>query len=816
MQTRIVFIFLLFPFFAFSQVIPASSSAFAKGDWIKMGVVEEGIYKITYADLVQQGINVGSVRPSELKVFGIDWGDLPQNNDSGFSFDPLELAVHIEGENDGIFNEQDYILFYARGPHKFELTSNASVFELGYNHYSDTAYYFLNINSGSASKRVLTQANSWDGLNLLTSYDAGFYYKSEQNSRIMSGRDWYGEYYSASAKSRLYQMPNWVLANNSTVKLAVSLLGYTFEPALFTFKLGGFTLGNLDMSPVIDYRYADKGIIERDTFAIASTLLPPAPQLIIDFSANAGSRISEGYMEHLIYQAERPLITVDTQTKFSSLNSLKSAISSYQITLDKPLTDIWDVTDLQNPASQLFSIQSGKVNFGSESSRLHSFIAFDRNSNNLLKPLSFETVINQNLKDQSPVDLIIITPELFSPQAEELAAFRRQNDGFDVQVTSINEIYNEFSGGRRDPSAIRNYVRYMYWRDDSPQKLKYVLLFGKGTFDAKNIMGYNNNFIPVYESRNSLNPLNSYGSDDFYAFLDANEGYWEEYAGNEPDMDVAIGRLPVKNQTEAAALVSKIIHYSSSKQTLGSWRNEVLFVADDGDFNIHQSQSNQMAMYVDTTFSGMHPKRLFLDNFIQEPRTGGEKSPDMEKALSRYIEEGSLIVNFTGHGGPGGWMQEGILDNSDINNWTNINKLPLFVTATCEFGRHDNPTRISGGELIILKEDGGGIGLVTTSRPVFSTTNFILNKAFYAEVFGKQNNSYKPLGEVFRQTKNNSMNGVFNRNFSLLGDPSMTLNYPEHEVKVKSINSVQPDLIDLQGLSSVTVAGNIVDFSGQL
>jgi hypothetical protein len=421
-------------------------------------------------------------------------------------------------------------------------------------------------------------------------------------------------------------------------------------------------------------------------------------------------------------------------------------------------------------------------------------------------------VASQNLKDGQVPNLVIVSPPAFRAEADRLAEMRRQHDGLSVRVVSLPEIYNEFSSGRQDVSAIRNYMKYLY--DTDAAQLKYLLLFGKGSYDYRRRAG-NTNFVPTYESRNSVHPIFSYSSDDYYGFLEDGEGQWEESFMGDHTMEIGVGRLPVKSAADARVVVDKLVHYATSARTQGRWRNRVVFVADDGDNNKHQRDAEQLSRAIDTAYASFSTTKIYLDAFPQEALPGSEAAPAANQRIERELKQGALILNYTGHGSETRWTQENIFNVNTINQLRNYDQLPFFVTATCEFGRHDDPDQVSGAEQLILSERGGAIGLVTTARPVYSNTNLLLNQAFYAQVFAEEDGNFLTVGEIFRRTKNNALSGPVNRNFSLLGDPSMKLNYPQDRVvlgrpEVQRADGTYVPVDTLAALDRVRLSGRVV------
>jgi hypothetical protein len=479
---------------------------------------------------------------------------------------------------------------------------------------------------------------------------------------------------------------------------------------------------------------------------------------------------------------------------------------------------LWDITDPQNVSLQSFQFSSDKLTFSTSTTSLKKFIVF--NSDKSIAP-NFESKLpNQNLHALSPPQLIIITHPDFRKEADRLAAHRQNKSGVSTKVVTTEEVYNEYAGGKQDFTAIRDFIRDLYKKPSSA--LKNALLFGRGSYDYKNRVFNNTNFVPIYESINSLSPLETYSSDDYFGMLKDPDGAWTENPAQSSSMDVGVGRIPAKKPEEAKVVVDKLIEYDTDPRAAGKWRKDFLFVADDGDFNIHQSQSDQIANSINVANPEFDVKKLFLDSFDQIQRNTGPASPDATRALDLDIRAGQAIVNFTGHGSEKVWMQEQALTETIVLSWKNSPQYPLFVTATCEFGRNDDPFIISSGERILFQPKGGGIGLVTTARPVNSSTNFTLNKAFYAALFKKENNQFRDLGSIFRETKNTSLSGVANRNFSLLGDPSMKLAFGDNQVIVDEILT-STGSSTLKGLSMVTLKGQIKnnsirvdDFTGEV
>ncbi|MGI8891852.1 MAG: type IX secretion system sortase PorU, partial [Bacteroidia bacterium] len=495
-------------------------------------------------------------------------------------------------------------------------------------------------------------------------------------------------------------------------------------------------------------------------------------------------------------------------------------------------TEVWDITNPLEPQKRNLSFSGSTAIFRAEADSLREFIAF---GSTYLTPKAVGSIMNQNLHALSQVDMVIVAHPSFLSEANRLADFHRNSTNISVHVVTPYQIYNEFSSGAQDITAIRDFMRMFYERAQIPEeKPRFLLLFGDGSIDNKHRVGGNTNFIPTFQSLESLYVLSSYVSDDFYGSLDPSEGNWDTGNVNNESVDVGIGRLPVKNLGEAKAVVDKIIRYSSPlnpsdfnfefsangyrKGSYGDWRNIIAFMADDEDGTIHMLQANQTAISVENKYPNYITDKIYFDAYKQVSTPGGERYPDAKDAMNKRIDRGALIFNYTGHGGELGLGHERVLEIADVNSWKNINNLPAFFTATCEFSRFDDPYRTSAGELTFLNPNGGAIALFTTTRVVNSGANSNLNNAFYNQVFEPEPNGEMPfMGDVFRRTKNTTSGGVNDLNFSLLGDPAQKLAYPKHGVVTTKINdkAIGTDPDTIQGLSKVTVEGMVVDNNGQ-
>lgn len=795
-----------------------SGSVLGNGSWYKLEILKDGVYKLDHKFLSDIGINPASIDPRRIKIFGNGGGMLPQANNAARAQDLVENSIWVKGEDDGKFGQGDFVVFYAQGPDSYNYDGNLSYER---NIYSNKNYYFLTIGTDNGL-RVENAENEGSGFPKINTYNTFQYYEKESYNLLSSGREWYSESFDLTT-SQTYDFNFPARASGTDIKVTSAVMAQSFAVSQFTVKLNGLSLGNQQIEAIPDYRlkafeHDIKGRENVSQFIISSDQIAEDKlSVTVSYEKNSSGR-SVGYLNYLLVEATCKLELNGSYTVFRNYESVSNANSTFEVKVPNDHIQIWDITSPLAPKNQSFSAAGNLVSFGTSTTSLKEFVVFE--TSKLSAPIFTSQISNQNLRAMSTPDLLIITHPTLISEANRLAAFRSSHDKLSVQVATTEQVYNEFSSGKQDLSAIRDFARHLY---NKGSHLKYLLLFGKGSYDYKDFLKDNTNIVPIYESRNSLHPLFTYGSDDFYGFLEDDEGDWFEDSPGNHTLDIGIGRLPVKNTEQAKKVVDKLIRYSTDEKGFGSWRNRVLFVADDEDTNDYPEQSDQLAVLVDTVFKNFNYQKLYLDSYPQISAANGETSPQAKEALDAAVEQGMLVVNYLGHGGETGWTQEYILDLFMIESWKNSPQLPLFVTATCEFGRHDDPRRISGGEMLVTNSTGGGIALIGTCRPVYASSNFQLNKAFYKEVFRKENNEYLRLGDIIRFTKNNSVTGVNNRNFALLGDPSLRLNYPEKNIALKSINGKAVNIDTLSALSTVTVAGNIEEdgmvatsFNGEL
>lgn len=811
----------------------ASRSVLASGDWFKIGVPASGMYKLDRAALQAMGVNLQNLNPRNLRLYGNGGGMLPQANSAPRHDDLVENAIWVEGEQDGSFDNNDYLLFYGQGPHTWSenLVTGQTPFVHSLNLYTDTTYYYLTVGS-SAGLRVSQQASVPGSFPEVNAYDEHWFHEVDLRNMVNSGREWYGEEFNSFTTQQNFAIPASDLVSNSTVWLTSAVMANSPESSSFSVRLNNTSLGTHSIFGRGSYNYHPEGVNHVLYFSPPLSSLSYTNELNVAYTYQPGSSSSAaGYLNYFTLSALRQLKLYGNQTNFRSLASKQNAVTTFLVGgMTAADAQVWDVTDPLKPVKQALSIGNGTARFSANSQQIREYIAFQGSA--FPTPNFLGKVANQNLHSlnlDGKVDLVIITPGGFIAQAQRLANHRRTQTGLQVEVIELPRIYEEFSSGKQDITALRDFLKMLYERSTKQgDDLIQVALLGDASFDPKKRIQQNTNFIPIYESRQSLDPITSYSSDDYIGFLDDEEGEWSETDFSFAHLlDVGIGRLPVKTSIEADLMIDKIIRYESD-QTLGNWRKRLIFLADDGDSNEHLNDADYLAEFVERKYPGYLPQKIYLDLYPQISVPNGQRSPETNQALREAIEKGALVTNYTGHGNAISLADEQILTINEIQTWKNANKLTFFLTATCEIGRYDDPRRNSGAETALFHPEGGAIGLLTTTRPVYSDGNRALNTNFFNFLFTPLSNGSLPtLGVLTNKTKNASLFGVNNRNFALLGDPAMRLAYPKMEVVLsklngKPFNAAASDT--LKALSKVVLEGFVrnsqqqvaADFQGQV
>jgi hypothetical protein len=785
----------------------ASQSVLASGKWVRIKVQQDGIYSLTYEQLSELGLS----NPANVRIYGNSGGMLPVQNNQPRPDDLTENATYFEKGSDGAFNQGDYILFFGQGPDTWVYDTANTFFNRSVHDYSSYSYYYLTSDLGPGQQVQPAPAPPGPANRTVTQYDDLRHHELEDINLLGSGQEWYGEHFDIVTE-QTFNLQEPALIPAGEMMLRVSTVARASGTTSFQVSVNGTTIGTLEMaatslsSETLPYAQSKDGIF-------AFTPSADVHAITLRYMKNEAS--AQGWLNFFTLNARVPLTLAGSSLIFRDRQSAGAGnISEFRIANAQDAM-VWDITHPTDARIMNTSLEGSTLTFTTGTDSLRTFVAFTgKGMTPIMEGEDVGPVPNQNLHGLQGRNYVVISHPDFLSSARMLAAHRHDHDGLDTVVVTPGQIYHEFSSGKPDVSAMRDFLKMLYDRAGTEEEMpRYVLLFGDGSYRNKGTDENNTNFILTYQSGNSLSPVNSFVTDDFFALLDDDEG------GANGLMDIGVGRFPVSSREQARDAVQKTISYDQPDK-MGDWRNFICFIGDDGDGRdgiLHMAQADELANYVAANYPGFSIGKIYLDAYPQTTTPSGDRYPDVNEALNQRVNKGALIINYTGHGGENGLAHERILTINDIVSWKNRDKLPLFMTATCEFSRFDDYEHTSAGELVFLNPDGGGIALFSTTRLVFAEKNHALSVRFYQHIFTRdeQNRHYR-LGDVMRLTKINTSASINKRNFTLLGDPGLSLAYPKNSIRVLTVNGkdITQSLDTLKALGKVTITGQVEDELG--
>ena len=786
----------------FAKVEYAEHSVLKEGNWIKVAVKETGIHKITYQQLKDMGIN----NPENVHIHGYGGAILDENFASGldvYKDDLPENAIYFHKGSDSIFNNNDYILFYAQGPVKLHYNESKEKFEHTMNPYSNYGYYFITENS-TPQKNITNVEYNLPPIPLNAGHTLNYYYvDKEEENLINSGRVWIGDKLTSTNTKRKYDfhIPNRLDNNNVNLNMrtiGVSTVSSSIKIDVNTEKQLEIILPGTSDSHQAGYAGTTNSNLKLDS-------KKDNIEINLDFSSN--SKNSVAYIDYIGINANRKLITDGSEPFliFYPGDYYPYITANYTISSNNKNLLFWEITDPENISNvPPIKTETGyKISSPYDMERL--FLAFDPNID-YPTITSYQTIKNQDLHSLKDIDVIIISDNKLVKSAEELGKFHKNHDGLSYKVLTVDPIYNEFSSGTPDVTAYRMLLKMLYDKAENiNEKPKFLILFGLSGYDNRGIKNEKLDILS-FQAKESLNTIYSYITDDYFGFLDDNEGGYIESG----KLDISIGRIPVNTEEEASNYVEKVKKYVLSKDK-GLWSNEIVFVGDDGDANLHTKQSNMLADTVYARHPEFSPKKLFLDSYKMIQTASGSTYPDAKNEIWRYLNEGVLLFNYTGHGSMNSLTSELMITKADIINMRNTN-LAVWITATCDFSRYDSYERSAGMELI-LNPKGGAIASLTTTRSVYSSSNLALVQAAYKYLLPTkeetETGNILSIGEIMKNAKIALGADKNKLSFTLLGDPIIKLFYPDNIVITDSINSEAPEDAQIMALGLTTIKAHV-------
>ncbi len=796
-----------------------TKSVLSSGTWFKIGVIKTGFCKIDNAFITSMGLSPANVNPASIRIFGNGGNMLSERNSVDRPADLRENAIQVNANGDGSFDAGESVVFYAVGPTGWVKDSVNQRFTHTKNIYSDTAYYFITFDQSIGSGlRVPSQANAPAGNVTVNSFNYYDVHDVDEVNPGGIGKTWFGEQFYTQLNTNT-QTFNFDMGTSVSSIYASFYLGCTSRVAgsYFGISVNGASVGQtpFNVATVGDQAMAP---------AYSSLTIPLNAQTAsITLRFNPIDASSVGFLNYIELNARRNLVITSDQMSFRDWQSVGAGKkATYQLQGANGNTQVWDVTDPQLPVAMAGSLSGNTYTFTQDAEMLHEFAAM--NTGNLNTPKFIGTVANQNLHGSEQVDGIIVTNPIFLDQANRLADYHRQHDKLRIIVATTTQVYNEFSSGGQDIAAIRDFARMFYKRagTDISQMPRYLVLFGGASYDYKNRLANNSNFVPVFESQESSYVLDAYSSDDFYGFLDNNESIEDHTQLN--TLDIGIGRLPARSVDDANVMVDKAISYTDPA-TFGPWRIASTIVTDNADAaGDHMDDGEFMAATITADTKNLYNhQKVHVDAIPNVSTPAGERCPNANAAINDNVRyKGTLIVNYNGHGNPQVWAEERILTQDDYTRWNNKYMLPFMVTATCDFGQFDHPQFVSSAEQLVLRRNGGAIVLLTTTQAVFASFNRMLNTQYLEAQFTRNAaDEWNRFGDANRIGKNKTFSVEDNagvlanfHKFALLGDPMITPAFPLHKIVIDSVtDGLTGEIADtVKALGMYSISGTVHDY----
>ncbi len=804
------------------------------GTFYKIKVDKSGIFKITTKFLKDNGINPSNINPKNFRIYGNGGLMLPEFN-KDFRYSALqEDAIQVIGEDDGKWDDGDYALFYAQGPHGYNLfdiqngnghkrkdTRLTHKSQNVVNIYENYSYYFINFDIG-AGKRVVP-SDITPPSNYYTRYDDYQYLNEEKFNFLNIGRLWVGDAFNTNKSIIFKTLSPIQLTDNIKVKTTFFVQNTNNDKITYTIN------GQRTITYTVSNN-SDTKIIELPWDFTENNL--SGNEIKLDYTINSSNPLAAFYFDFAEVQYKEDLKYNDSQMNFRVFEITEGNGELYGFKIDNTanLEQVWDVSDITNAKKVVNKSTGGQFSFGYiANSKIfnNEFVAFK--SSAAFEPGFVEKIENQDLSSLQNVDYLIITTKEFTPQAERIANYYKNAKNYHAEVVDVKKIYNEFSSGSKDITAIRDFVTKLNTTSGS---LKYVLILGDSSFDFRNKTTSNQNFIPSYQSDFSENFEASFVTDDYFAMTSPQNSVY--IYSIFPDLP--IGRLPAQNLEEAKKLVDKTLSYYNAlpgqSTPFGDWRMKMNFVVDDDqDSRIDNSTSpylngtfhDAMNNVLQNIFEGNTDKpeynirKLYLDSYTAQSTAGGQRYPQINQAITNAMGN-SLYLSYFGHGGINGWAQERVLTLQEINSFNNYNNIysrfPFISTITCEFALWDDHNTSSAGEQLLKLSQGGANAMITSSRAINVIYGRLFSENFNNNLFKLYNSDFWDIGNAFLEAKKQYGADPNHFKVNLLGDPALKLSRPKNLIVIDNINSPVPG--QLRALDFVKISGHINNDAGTL
>ena len=754
-----------------------SQSVLSSGKWVKIRVAETGVHCLTYDELSAAGLN-----PANVRIYGYGGAALYQDFRLSHIDDLPPVAFYMNKGADGIFNAGDYILFYAQGVDRWDYTDEHFVHTR--NPYSRYGYYFLSDDTGE--QRLITTAEALtsfaytaDTYSAYRVHDVDSVNLVDVSGKAGGGREFYGEQLSTIRRSLNITIPLDNVVAGSSLDIRCRVAGVSREPSTFTMSVGSNS-----------YQCVTEGILTSENYKRATTnsardrfTLPAngtGNQVLKLSFANSVSG-SRGYLNYLEMTATCRLTMVGKEMLITNVDHLGEG-GNTQYTLAGATADIelWDISDPTAIKRIPATLSGSNLTFVGYNTARQTILAVKPGSaSGWLKPKVLDAVPNQNLHALANIDMVIIAPEQFVPAARIIADAHERYDAITTAIVTDQQVYNEFSSGTPDATAYRWIMKMLYDRAaNATQKPKSLLLLGDGSYDNRKLMPTSApNILLTYQAMDSEDETQAYATDDYFAFLDDNEGEpTPDGLDTTGKMDIGVGRLPVRDEATAEGVARKIVAYLDNTNP-GKWRQQIVFAADDGDHNMHTSAADHAAELLRLQNPAFVVNKVYIDAYPQEVSASGESSPQAKNRFANLLNEGVLFMNYSGHGGYNNISSENLLTMNECRSMTNTNH-GFWMLATCGFA-HFDATDQSASEEAVNNPIGGAIAVMSACRTVYAGGNELINMNLCSNLFKHSDDfTYNmTIGEACRLAKNLT-SGMNKLPYVLLGDPAIRLHYP--------------------------------------
>ncbi len=783
-------------------------SVLSEGNWVKLSTDSAGIYRLTYYDLQSFGVDVSNLSSDHLNLYGMAAGAMDEMYDVDFTYDLQKMAILVDDSNDGTFDAGDFLLFYGQGPVTWNYNADSTGFKHTTNPYCNKVYYYLRTDDTNPKRVQMVDYSTQTPTDTITELTYTILHEKELYNPLHSGRWWMGELFKDTTE-RTFTINN-PGSNFTEGTLNLSLGSNSTAPSTVEVYVNNQIIDTIQNLITPNGYYAYR--LRNYTFNLNNLTNPFDLKLVF----NQPNDSAFVYLDYFELNLNTSLSIPDPikTTEIRSTQTHAEGVFLYRLTNTQSFNFVWDVTDPLNVSSMKINRSGDTLSFidtrtgrnyllynyapmyvtrRDDGSKKTIYIVGDIN---LPEPTLEGEVENQDIIGTATPNMMIITTNDLQDAANKLATFHTDTDGLSVGIFKVNQIYNEFSAGRLDPTAIRNFIAQKYNQGKSNNNLQYVLLLGPASFDYRGILYPNIHQVPTYESIESGNLINAYGTDTYLTTLD--------------NTFLPVGRIPVSTSEEAYEVVNKIIDYKTQPM-LTNWKNKVVMMADNGEFGYFSQDADYISQTILDTSFNMNQTKLYFS--LWPPVNNGY--PQVKQKLLNLLDSGVFYMNYMGYGGAEMLSKEGVFKVEDAQNLENQQRLPLWINASGGTARFDDPEQISLCTALLLNPNGGAIAALGNSAPNYASANFNFNYAFASYLFSNENRD-KAFGDAYAYSINHLNSNL--TKWSFIGDPALKPGWPQHHVITTNINGEEAtqytDTI-LPG-SLLTLEGYIEDNTGNV